>query len=442
MPFPSYLSNFVYTAPFLQVSSLVQAWPLAPEPSTSANFTQCQVDILHRTLAYEPYWVDIHGQRTFNRSEVVGADIGTCMAYCGSSSSPFQWSSFSPQFTGWLLPFLALLAQLPYEADGIWHNLMCFFLTVGSPPLAMYSLALTLLNSRYVKRLLDSLPIPKDGDERLQFDELKVTLLQALRVSQQEPFAIAIRSADSLGGVDLAIVRAWWRSLRESLMKSARWFTASLATQAAWAIIAFAFTWVDAFGSSKIGTNVTAFGLAIALCWSWVAAIVLGWFFAGVSFSNTSITDAIEQADKMYPDALPRLVTYKRPLHDEDRSRFAMTRRIAGDVEHPGPIYNYARVLSWSHMVYHLVEIIRQHTSLSQTEQDHNQQQQQNQQEEDHRHEQQQQNQQKEQQRHAEEDQQQEQQGQQQQEQFGVQQRRWQQGQQGAHKLQLLSIPA
>ncbi|KAG8851165.1 hypothetical protein FRB91_008359, partial [Serendipita sp. 411] len=354
----SHLSTLVYTALFLQIISPVGAWPLAPEPSKSANFTQCQENIRNRTLAYEPYWVDIHGQRTFNRLEIVGTDIGTCTAYCGSSPSPFQWSSFSPQFTGWLLPFLALLAQLPYESNGIWHNLMCLFLTVGSPPLAMYSLALTLLNSRYAKQLLDELPVPKDPEENLQFTEFKASVFQTLKVSQQEPFGVAARTATS--SEDFAIVRSWWRSVHHSLKKSARWFTASLATQAAWAIIAFAFTWVDAFGSSKIGTKVTAYGLAIALCWSWVTVIVLGWFFAGVSLSHSPITDAIEQADHAHEDAFPRITTHRRERNDQDRSHFAISRPIAGDVEHAGPVYNYARLFVWSHMVYHIVEIIRQ----------------------------------------------------------------------------------
>ncbi|KAG8808252.1 hypothetical protein FRC19_006036, partial [Serendipita sp. 401] len=76
---------------FPQIFNSVTAWPLAPESSRSANFTQCQADIRNRTLEYEPYWVDIYGRRTFNVSEAVGTDKGTCMAYCGSSPSPFQW---------------------------------------------------------------------------------------------------------------------------------------------------------------------------------------------------------------------------------------------------------------------------------------------------------------------------------------------------------------
>ncbi|KAG8822078.1 hypothetical protein FRC17_009656 [Serendipita sp. 399] len=340
----------------------IRAFPLAPAPERSANFTQCRDNILHHSLAYEPYLVNMDRQLTSNDSEVVGSDLGTCKAYCGTSSSSFQWSSFSSQFAGWLLLFLALTAQLPFESKGTWHNFMCLFLTVGSPQLAMYSLALTILNSRYVKKLLDTLPTPKEDEERLQLNELKESIFQAFRFSQQEPFALATYDAASV--VDLATLRSWWRSVRHCLARNSRWFTASLATQAAWAIIAFGFTWVDAFGSPKLtpqfGTNVTAFGLAISLCWSWVAVIVLGWFFAGVSFMSFPVIAAIEQADAMQPNAFPRLAKYQRPPNRRNPSHYFLLRRITGDAEHNGPIYNYARVLVWSHMVYHVVEIIGQ----------------------------------------------------------------------------------
>ncbi|KAG8822077.1 hypothetical protein FRC17_009655, partial [Serendipita sp. 399] len=224
----------------------------------------------------------------------------------------------------------------------------------------MHSLALTILNSRYAKRLLDSLPMPKDYDGQVQLNELKASLFQTFRFSQQEPFGLAIRDAASL--TDLTTVRSWWRRVHQSVNKSARWCTASLATQAAWAIIAFGFTWVDAFGSAKIGTSVTTSGLAVALGWSWVTVIVLGWFFAGVSLSHSSITEGIKEADSAHPNAFPRLTEYTRPETGQDPSCTALTRRIAGDVEHSGPIYNYAKVSVWSHMVYHTVETVRRQT--------------------------------------------------------------------------------
>ncbi|KAG8800182.1 hypothetical protein FRC17_006949 [Serendipita sp. 399] len=225
----------------------------------------------------------------------------------------------------------------------------------------MYSLALTILNSRYVKRLFDSLPEPEYSEGQVHLNELKASVFHVFRISQQEPFALALRNGTSLA--DFKTVQSWWGTVHRSLSRSSRWFTASLATQAAWAIIAFAFTWVDAFGSSKIGTNVTAFGLAIALCWSWVAVIVLGWFFAGVSFITLPVTEAIRPVDKLHKNTFSRITTFERPIHHRDSSHLALLRPIAGDTEHPGPIYNYARILVWSHMVYHVIDELRQVTS-------------------------------------------------------------------------------
>ncbi|KAG8817490.1 hypothetical protein FRC17_011208 [Serendipita sp. 399] len=324
---------------------------VTPVLSSSANFPQCEATI--RNLSSDTaVWFDANGVRTQNESAIAGTDYATCEEHCGTSPAPFHWRDFSPSFSGWLLPFLALTAQLPFQSDGIWHDLMCLFLTIGSPQLAMYSLALTLLNSRYVKKQLDSLRT-LNGDEG-QLELLKKSVLQTFRFSQQEPFGLTI----PMGAVtsDFVTLTHWWHSACKSLEKSARWFTASLATQSAWAMAAFAFTWVDAFGPRNLGLNVTAFGLAIALCWSWVAVIVLGWFFAGVSSSKIPMTEAIQQANEKHLAASLRLTTYTPPRNGNT----ALSRRISGDAERSGPLYNYARVFVWSHLAYYTIDTIRQ----------------------------------------------------------------------------------
>src|ERR1700756_3444240 len=86
--------------------------------------------------------VDIRGNPVANASLAVGLTYETCMALCGSDNVPFIWGEFSQQFTAWLLPWLALISQLPYGADDGEKNLEAMLLTVGSPMLAAYSLAL------------------------------------------------------------------------------------------------------------------------------------------------------------------------------------------------------------------------------------------------------------------------------------------------------------
>jgi hypothetical protein len=149
------------------------------------------------------------------------------------------------------LPFLALLAQLPYESDGTWHDFMSLMLTIGSPMFAMYSLTLTILNSRYLKQRLDE---AFSGDS-IRLRDLKKNMFHTLKLSQQEPFQLGSLDAyppELDGGRLKDVERHWWDEAQKATEGRERSFTASLATQAVTAIIAFAFTWVDAFGSEHV----------------------------------------------------------------------------------------------------------------------------------------------------------------------------------------------
>ncbi|KAG7008650.1 hypothetical protein G7Y79_00004g012340 [Physcia stellaris] len=54
--------------------------------------------------------------------------------------------------TSWVLPWLALTAQLPYSTSNKRSNIMALFLALGSPALMVYTLALTVTNSRTIRR--------------------------------------------------------------------------------------------------------------------------------------------------------------------------------------------------------------------------------------------------------------------------------------------------
>ncbi|KAG8820240.1 hypothetical protein FRC17_010214, partial [Serendipita sp. 399] len=227
-------------------SDLASAEPLVSK-NLKANFTQCILNIRNESLIYPPnnplnytlHLFDLDGRATSDRSTAISADYATCKAHCGTSYGEFQWSLFSQQFTGWLLPFLALTAQLPYESDGTWHDLMSLFLSVSSPPLAMYSLSLTILNSRYVKRRLDELfLLHPDPRRQHMLEDLKTRIFQSLRFSQQQAFELGSLGAHhpALDDVQkIGFELQWWKALQETLTANARSLTASLATQSAWA---------------------------------------------------------------------------------------------------------------------------------------------------------------------------------------------------------------
>ncbi|RPD79643.1 hypothetical protein L226DRAFT_567720 [Lentinus tigrinus ALCF2SS1-7] len=87
-----------------------------------------------------------------NISEANAIMYALCIRACGTSPEPFDWPACYQQFSSWLLPYFALLSQLPFGAESPLSNLSSVLLTIGSPTLAAYSLALTALNRRWVTR--------------------------------------------------------------------------------------------------------------------------------------------------------------------------------------------------------------------------------------------------------------------------------------------------
>jgi hypothetical protein len=77
----------------------------------AANFTQCLEDFRNDPDATGG--VDSQGHPA-NPAEAVGLTYKTCTARCGTGSETFSWRMFAQLFSSWLLPWLALISQLPF----------------------------------------------------------------------------------------------------------------------------------------------------------------------------------------------------------------------------------------------------------------------------------------------------------------------------------------
>jgi len=77
----------------------------------ATNFTRCLEDFKNgpETIG----GVDSLGHPT-SPEEAVGLTYNACTAQCGSSAEGFMWDEFGQLFSSWLLPWLALLSQLPF----------------------------------------------------------------------------------------------------------------------------------------------------------------------------------------------------------------------------------------------------------------------------------------------------------------------------------------
>lgn len=162
-----------------------------------------------------------------------------CNASCGLGSSPFQWSVFSQQFSAWLLPWLALLSQLPFGTLYRSDNVMSMVLTVGSPVLAAYSLALTVLNTQWIARRFSEFKYPNVG-----------RAIRVLSSLQQVPLEISEKYGMLASTVVLPENDTWWQELAEGLDYIHTW-SISAASSIAWVVIAYLFTVIGEFSINE-----------------------------------------------------------------------------------------------------------------------------------------------------------------------------------------------
>jgi hypothetical protein len=135
-----------------------------------------------------------------------------------------------------LLPWLALIAQLPFEASDAWNNILSGFLCVGSPALATYSLALTAFNRWHIIRqfkALKQIVVREMGPEYQYMADRVDTAAFILRESQQCPICASGDLAELIT-VNGPHRQDFWAAAAKDLENTRRGFTYSFGAQGMW----------------------------------------------------------------------------------------------------------------------------------------------------------------------------------------------------------------
>ncbi|TFK65409.1 hypothetical protein BDN72DRAFT_900745 [Pluteus cervinus] len=308
---------------------LVFALPVASD----VNFSQCLLDFRNKTHPDQlAAGRDNHGHQVTEFQDATALSYTYCKDVCGTSSEPFSWSDFSQQFSAWLLPWLALLSNLPFSAHDIIDDVRSMVLTVGSPMLAAYSLAVTVINSRWLTRQLAKYQ-KHSGKKPIK------TLIEVLTRIQQCP--VKFLKFDQLETSLSPIDEEWWEDMLARLSVGHTW-SISAATSVGWVIIAYIFTVVDSLTSTNnIDQSVNSAGQGVGSLWLWLLTIVVGW----LQFSPKTTAENMTKADEA---PLPRPVDGKQP-----KKVFEFRPRTAGsalrrDEYRIPPVFNYSRVLPWA----------------------------------------------------------------------------------------------
>ncbi|KAJ7698867.1 hypothetical protein B0H16DRAFT_1668837 [Mycena metata] len=269
---------------------------------------------------------DNSGRPVSNISQATALTYDLCLRACGSGPERFNWNIFSQQFTAWLLPSLALASQLPFGARTRLDNLVSVLLTVGSPTLASYSLALTVLNGHWLAERFSHLSYPNVRNA--------VKILSSL---QQSPLEVHTEESLLASLVVLHANDNFWVDLEEWLNGSSLSAVASIL----WCLLAYLFTVVDFFtGGAVTYSTLNSNGQAVGSVFLWMLPVVVAWLQISPKCDHTRVKQAINRANQIAfvatPDGEPTLAS------NISTKRAISLRKGGGDVhsdEHLEAVY-------------------------------------------------------------------------------------------------------
>ncbi|KAJ7596399.1 hypothetical protein C8J56DRAFT_287348 [Mycena floridula] len=328
-------------------------WLVRPTMA-SFNALQCVATAVASPELYRDGWKNAMGDRVTDPLLVVGVSLEVCKQACDGPPRP-SWATFSQQFAAWLLPWFALISQLPFGAATRWENLMSMLLTIGSPTLALYSLAFTVINGRYVYRRFKSFNFPNAYDAARILACLQHAPLHISRIPGLLESLVALESND-----------IWFKEFRKAIEYEQKWGSPAIAF-IGWAVVAYIFTVVNSFTvlfpQHIVVPNDSEIGKAIGSLWLWVLPLVVGWLQLGPKSHATRIREAFATANVFAKVAergdiecdQPALLGdafyvvekpshYGREIH-EDPNR--TDEHIFSDQGNTSPVFNYSRILPW-----------------------------------------------------------------------------------------------
>ncbi|KAK3991277.1 hypothetical protein QBC44DRAFT_55928 [Cladorrhinum sp. PSN332] len=297
----------------------------------------------------------------WKREDVWGISIALCNEYCNRSAfgMVFNYQTFLGRTTNYLLPWLALTAQLPYEAGDIITNIMCFFMGVGSPMTLTFSLMMTIFNRQWLRKKVKRFHALYPGSGLTP--RLK-DVSSFLEAAQQVPLRMHHGSGWLASLVVLDSNGSWWERLNNRLLATKRGVTLSLVVQILVAVAAWILTIIGTFGSS-LGNHAEGLVLSSSTLWTWLVPVICGWITVGAQSKADAVETALV-ADKA--DKAGTVGGISRGVR-EIQQAFAVQHAdandplnflgcgIHGDETKPGPVYNYARIFTWRHTATRLL---------------------------------------------------------------------------------------
>ncbi|KAJ6571327.1 hypothetical protein B0H19DRAFT_1022813 [Mycena capillaripes] len=299
---------------------------------SSTNFDQCLTTIMATDALWRTGGTDVNGNLVANKSQVVGMTYAMCVTQCGTAPEAFNFPSFSTQFSSFMLPFLALTAQLPFGATNHIDNFSTIMLTIGSPTLAIFSLMITVCNSRWIKWRFERITYPNSNHAVIILDNLQESLLRVNKTSLNGRPLLASQ-------IVLPENDQWWQRGAATLAFTQTWSMANIAS-VGWAALAYIFTI-----ASMDPSNPNIIGPAVACAWIWLLPVVIGWLQTTHNCDEAKIKTKLAALNETRYICEDTFGYIYRLVDDET------TDSDTCDEYRSPPFYNFSRVFSWGRSV-------------------------------------------------------------------------------------------
>ncbi|KAJ6538101.1 hypothetical protein B0H19DRAFT_861515, partial [Mycena capillaripes] len=310
---------------------------------SSTNFEQCLATIMATDALWRTGGTDLNGNLVANKSQVVGMTYAMCVTQCGTAPEAFNFPSFSTQFSSFMLPFLALTAQLPFGATNHIDNFSTIMLTIGSPTLAIFSLVITVCNSRWIKWRFERISYPNSNHAVIILDNLQESLLRVNKTSLDGRPLLASQ-------IVLPENDQWWQRGADVLAFTQTWSMTNIAS-VGWAVIAYIFTI-----ASMDPSNMNVIGPAVACAWIWLLPVVVGWLQTSPNCDEAKIRTKIAALNEIRYICQPGDDPAAPPVPVRDSTAecaievWPLHSDTCDECRSP-PFYNFARVFSWGRSV-------------------------------------------------------------------------------------------
>jgi hypothetical protein len=327
------------------------------EYAVATNYTKCLIEAQNVTNTSQLIdgLVDDYGHRA-TASNATGFTYSYCVSQCGSTPEAFNWTSFSQQFSSWLLPWLALISQLPFGANEPLSNLMALVLAVGSPVLASFSLVMTVLNRKWITGALN-----RNVTEALE--ERAALAARILNYFQQVPIYVQLEGKALQYLVSSTHNSKWWKDLHDQLRYPQTWSNIAISTML-WVFLAYVFTVIDSF-TGDIQSSLEINGQGIGTLWLWLLPIVLAWLKVSprVPEDSEEIPQILRRAQGRHPIIRDREGA-EVPLEGQHFWPISVAEYPDEDLEIyadeccTSPLYNFARIFSWTAACQKIVAVL------------------------------------------------------------------------------------